>query len=115
MTTNSDVDNLHDVYQAIYDSLNTAYWAASTIESKDRIHGVSELVFDVLTAINKTDLTSHTAEYDEIKKSISDLNSNLDKLKKDIDNLVQSVKIATDVSNDIDKAIGYAVKFFIEP
>ncbi len=54
------------------------------ILTKDSIRGISEVVSDILTEINRADLSSRTEEYVALEKSIKDVNKSLDKLKKEV-------------------------------
>ncbi|GJQ60440.1 MAG: hypothetical protein D8M57_16065 [Candidatus Scalindua sp. AMX11] len=112
MSKPTDSD-LRAAYQDLYDHLDDAYWAATTIEAKDKIRGISEVVSDLLTDMNQADLSLRTEQYLSLKKSIKGVNKNLDKLKKEIDDIIKKVKLARQILNVIDKALDTAAKFFV--
>ncbi len=107
-----DLDSVHDAYQEVYNALTSAYWAASTIESKDQIHGVMDLVFDVITELNRESLDADSDEFQALAKNLKGANDQLTSLKGQIDDLVAAVKVATQVASAIDQAISLAAKYF---
>jgi len=103
---------IHDAFGFLYQQLSNAYWVASTIEDKDRIHGISDSVFDILTQLNREDIQSRTDDFKALAKSVADAGTRLDSLKADIDQIIHVVKVASDVTAAIDKALGMAAKYF---
>jgi hypothetical protein len=103
---------VHDAFGVLYQQLLNAYWVASTIEDKDRIHGIADSVFDILTQLNREDIQSDTAAFNALAKAVANANARLDRLKQDLDQIIHVVKVATDVTSAIDKALGLAAKFF---
>jgi hypothetical protein len=103
---------VHDAYQALYDCLKSAYWAASTISDKDRIHGVMDLVFDALTDLNRASIQADTPEFKAARAKLKTANEQITVLKKDLNELIAAVKTATQVASAADKAISLAVKYF---
>lgn len=96
--------------QELYDLLDEAYWAATSIEAKDRFRGISEVISDILTDFNRADISARTKEYLALKKEIVNVNKKLKKLKKEIDDLIKKVKLAGKVAKAIDKVINIAAK-----
>src|SRR2546422_10705439 len=94
--------DLHDAVQNLYNLLDQAYWAASTIESKDRIRGIEDVLFDILTQLNRADIESRTQDYAALAKLVDASNRRLEKLKEDIDQIIHVVKVATDTASAID-------------
>ncbi len=111
-TQKPTAQQLQAEYQELYNTLNESYWVATTIEAKDRIHGVAEMVFDILTDLNRADLSSRTQEFARIEQAVTEVNERLDDLKKEIDKFIHAVKMATRVTQAIDKALATASKFF---
>ena len=105
--------SLADALQDLYETLDKAFWVASTIEAKDMIRGLSEAVFDALTDLNRLDISSRTTDYQPIKTSITRINAKLDTLKSQIDQLVHEMQIAAQVAAAIDTAVSAAAKFFV--
>lgn len=107
-----DLDSVHDAYQQVYNSLTSAYWAASTIQNKDQIHGIMDVVFDLLTELNRESLDANSPEFQTLAKDLKGANDQLNTLKGQIDQLVAAVKVATQVASAIDEAITLAAKYF---
>jgi hypothetical protein len=107
------VEELHSVFQSLYEQLTGAYWVATTIEGKDRIRGAADAIFDVLTELNREHLKQGTPRYREIKAEIVQINARLKGLKDEIDEIIHKVKVATDIAKGIDKAIEIAAKVFL--
>jgi hypothetical protein len=109
---NPTQQDVQAAFQDLYDNLSQAYWSASTIDAKDRIYGIEEIVFDVLTDLEKNDLETDDDAYKQVKADVSPVLDKLAALKKDIDNVIQAVKVATQVAGFLDKAIKLASKYF---
>ncbi len=107
------VAELNKDFQDLYNQLNDGYWSATSIDAKDRIRGISEIVYDILIDINRADLTSRTPEYVELEKAVEYVNKRLDKLKEEIDSIIKKLKLAGQIVNGIDKALDTAAKFFV--
>ena len=107
------LQELQSALQNLYILLNQAYWVATTIDAKDKIHGLAEALFEILTDLNKADMSSRTPEYIAIEKQVKTVNDKLDKLKAEIDEIIHVVQTAVQVANAIDKLISIAAKFFI--
>lgn len=111
--TPDTLQDLQEALQGLYNTLNDAFWVASTVEAKDRIRGLAEAVFDALTKLNRLGIGALTAEYSALKTSIDRMNGKLDGLKRDIDEIIHKMEVASQVAGAIDKAIAAAVKFFL--
>lgn len=105
--------DVHDVFGELYQSLTDAYWVASTIVDKDRIRGVADLVFEILTALNQADIRSRSQDYADLKDSVTVVTNKLTALRADIDSIIHNVNVATAVTNGIAKALGTAASFFV--
>ncbi len=101
-----------DAVQELYDSLTEAYWAASTIEAKDRIYGAEEVVFDILTQLQREDLESNTAAFKAAAGKVEAVIGKVEQLKQDIDKLVHAMKVAVKVTAALDKGVQLAIKYF---
>ena len=98
--------------QSLYDNLTEAYWAASTIEAKDRIYGAEEVVFDILTQLEREDLEADTAAFKAAAGRVEAVLGKVDQLKRDIDKLVHAMKVAVKVTAALDKGVQLATKYF---
>ncbi len=110
---NPTQQEVHDVFDELYQSLTQAYWVASTITDKDRIRGAADAVFDVLTALNQSDIKSRTQEYATLKDQVGIVTTKLTALQNEIDSIIHNVSIATSVVQAIGKALDFGGKFFI--
>lgn len=104
---------VHDIFGVLYKELDEAYWSATTIVDKDRIRGVQEIVFDILTELNRAHIKSNTEKFKELISKVNSANQRLNKLKEDIDKIIQRVEIAIRVVNAIDKVLTQASKYFV--
>ncbi len=102
-------DAIRRAYLDLYDELNSAYWAASNMEDKDRIRGAAEQVYETATALNAEDIVSRNEEYAALTNKIQSVNERLKKLSGEIDAIIHNTKIAADVVNGIAKVLGAAV------
>lgn len=102
-----------DAFQQLYDSLNQAYWSASTIETKDRIRGCSDVVYDILSQLTVDGIKSRSTDFQQLKDSVQSVNTKLKQLQKDIDTVIHNIQVATSVADGITKALGIAAKFLV--
>jgi DNA-binding ferritin-like protein len=104
---------VHDVFEELYQSLTQAYWVASTITDKDRIRGSADAVFDVVTALNQADIKSRTQDYATLKDQVATITQKLTALQNEIDSIIHNVGVATSVVGAISKALEFGGKFFL--
>jgi len=110
---NPTQQEVHDVFDELYQSLTQAYWVASTITDKDRLRGAADAVFDVVTALNQAEIKSRTQEYATLKDQVSIVTKKLIALQNEIDSIIHNVSVATSVVQAIGKALDFGGKFFI--
>lgn len=101
-----------DAMQSLYDTLTEAYWTASTIEAKDRIYGAEEVVFDILTELQREDLEANTAAFKAAAEKVVAVMGKVEQLKQDIDKLIHAMKVAVKVTAALDKGVQLATKYF---
>jgi hypothetical protein len=106
--TQQDVQN---AFQQLYDNLTSAYWAASTIEDKDRIRGCADVIFQILSQLTVDDIKSRSAEFQELKNSVQSVTKKLEQLQTEIDGIIHNIQIASSVTTGITKAVGVAARF----
>lgn len=107
------VQNVHAAFQELHNSLKEAYWVASTIGNKDKIIGLQEVVFDIITELNRADLSSRTQAYEALKAKVDETNNRLERLKGEIDRIIHAIGVASRVVGAIDKVADIVKKFFI--
>jgi peptidoglycan hydrolase CwlO-like protein len=103
---------LNDAYSQLLDDLNEAYWAASTMDAKDQIMGAIEVVTDVITALDATDLTTRNAEYTALQAQVKSVNDQLQTLQKQINAIISRINTAASIVSDITKAVSAAASLF---
>src|SRR2546422_9561050 len=101
---NPTQQEVHDVFDELYQSLTQAYWVASTITDKDRLRGAADAVFDVVTALNQAEIKSRTQEYATLKDQVSIVTKKLIALQNEIDSIIHNVSVATSVVQEIGRA-----------
>lgn len=112
ISENPTQQQVREAFQDLYDQLGNAYWAATTTDTKDRIYGIEEVVYDLLMELDKRTLEANSAVYNEVKVRMETVIGRIDQLKRDIDGIIHAVKIAGNVTAAMDKAIGMAMKYF---
>lgn len=95
-------------YQALFDALGEAYWAASDVASKDQIQSARDASFRILTAIHQAKLEANTSELSALAGYVSMANLALNKLKTDINQIVKRIEVAADVEAAIGKVLSLA-------
>ncbi|MBW7899556.1 hypothetical protein B188_19200 [Candidatus Brocadiaceae bacterium B188] len=103
---------IRDLFGELYKALDDAYWSATTIVDKDRIRGIQEGVFDILTELNRAHIQSNTEKFKELVSKVDNVNKRLDTLKADIDKIVQRIEVAVRMTKIIDKVLTEGVKYF---
>ena len=107
--------DVHDAFEELYYALNDAYWAASTIQDKDRIRGIQDVVFQILTGLNQADIASRSADFKALAGTFVSVQAKLDALQKDVDQIIHATQVAAKVVSGITKALALATKFFPVP
>jgi septal ring factor EnvC (AmiA/AmiB activator) len=102
--------DLDDAYSDLLDDLNDAYWAASTMDAKDQLYGWSELVTNLVTQLDATDLSSRDPAYEALVSQIASVNKQLDTLQKEINSLINRINTAAKIVADVAKVASIAAK-----
>jgi hypothetical protein len=104
------VKDLSDAYSDLLDDLNDAYWAASSIDTKDQIYGMIEAVGGIISELDSADLNSRDAAYGVLVTNIASLNKQLEALQKGINSLISRINTSASVISDITKILSVAAK-----
>ena len=104
---------VHAAFQELYAALNDAYWAADSMQKKDRIKGVADSVFAVLTELNRGSIQARTQQYKELKTEVNESLKHIKQLQKEIDELIHAVKKATKIAKAIDQTVEIAAKLVV--
>ncbi len=105
MPSRDDIEALQKTFGDLYSSLNSAYWAASTIEAKDQIHGAIDVVNEVLDQLDKAGLEADNDAIKQLTDSLGAANNDLADLQDQLDQIVHNVKVASQVVAAISQAI----------
>jgi hypothetical protein len=92
-------------YEDVYDALSKAYWDATDVENKDRIHGAMEAIADIITAYDEEDLANNTALFLQLKPKINAVNAALQAIKTDIAKITKNINTATEVTAAVSKLL----------
>ena len=92
-------------YEDVYEALSQAYWDATDIDSKDRIHGSMEAISDIITAYDEDDLANNTALFLQLTSKIKAVNQALQGIKDDISKITKNINTATVVVGAISKLL----------
>lgn len=108
---NPTQQDVHDVYDELYQSLTNAFWSASTTD-KDKIRGAADAVLDIVTALNQADIKSRNQEYAALKGKVDAVTKKLTALQQEIDSIIHNMEVAASVAQAIGKALDFGGKFF---
>lgn len=110
MPSQDDLSALQKTFYTLYNNLKDAYWAASTVESKDEIHGAEDLVNQVLDTLDRSDLESDNEAMAGLTRSLKDSIKDLSDLQNKLNAIVHSVSIANTAIQAINDALTAAAK-----
>jgi hypothetical protein len=95
-------------YQTLYDVLGRAYWEASDITAKDTIQGARDVIYEILTDLNRAKLEANTALFLALKSKIRDSNKALEEVKDRINAITKNISTASSVIAAIAKVVSIA-------
>ena len=104
-------DSTRAEYQTLHDTLSKAREVCVDGRGSDLRHRADQ-VQAVLTALDRDDLRSRTAEFEAVGAQVATVNADLQVLKAEIDKVVQDVAVAAKVVSAIDSAATAAGKMF---
>lgn len=88
------------IHKAIEDCMDDA--------ALDRLRVANESVAAVLTALNREDFHARTADFATVASTMKAATDQLEKLKEDIDRVIQDVALASEVAGGIEAALNAA-------
>jgi chromosome segregation ATPase len=100
-----DRSALQKAFDSLYTDLNDAYWAASTTEAKDKIHGAKDLVSQVLDELDQAESAANSTAMASLAQSLNSSIKDLSNLQKELDQIVHNVAAASTALQAIDKAL----------
>jgi hypothetical protein len=110
MPSRDDLSALRKDFYTLYNSLKDAYWAASTMEAKDEIHGAEDLVNGILDILDREDIESDNDAIACLTKGLKDSIKDLSDLQNKLDSIVHNVSIANTAVRVINDALKAAAK-----
>ena len=110
MPSQDDLSDLQKLFYTLYNSLKDAYWAASTVESKDQIHGAEDLVNQILDTLDRKDIESNNDAIADLTKTLKVSIKDLSDLQNKLDAIVHNVSIANTAIQAINDALTAAAK-----
>lgn len=99
-----------EAYQALSDlheALDNAFREASDIGEREEIYALNRAVNEELTALNRLSMQQRSAAYRALTPSIARVNARLQKLKRDIDQIVTGVGTAQEVIKALEKVLAF--------
>jgi len=102
--------DLSNAYSALLRDLNDAYWVASSLEVKDQLYGIIEVVTSLITQLVATDLASRDAAYAALVAQVATVNTKLDALQKQINSMISRINTAATIVSDIAKVLAVAAR-----
>jgi hypothetical protein len=110
LPSQDDLATLKKTFYTLYNKLNDAYWAASTVEAKDQIHGAKDLVDQILDLLDQADLKSDNDAIATMTQTLKSCVKDLNDLQNKLDAIVHNVAVAATAIQAIDKALTIAGK-----
>ena len=104
--------DLDQAYTDLLDALNDGFWAASTIEAKDKIKGVMDAVTDAIQDLDSADLTARNQQFTVLGTQLKTVNTQLQALQTQISNLVSRINTATSIISGITKVVTLVGQIF---
>jgi hypothetical protein len=108
-----DQKDVYTAYFNLHSALRDAYWSTPDEATGNSITALADACFHILTGLNQDAIKSRDTEYTDLKRFVENTNKRLQQTKDDIDKIIHSVKIATDVANGIEQVLKLAAKFFV--
>ena len=105
-----------DVWQALdrlRRALNDGYWEIADQSQADRILALAQDVDSIQDDMDRDEIMSNTAAYQQLKRRVDGVNAKLNQLKADLAQLIHSVKTVIQIIGYIDEATALATKFFV--
>lgn len=102
--------DLGDAYQALYDALGKMYWEASTVDTKDQVHGVMEEVGALIDQLDSGDLASNTSQMIALQSRMTAANKDLQKIQDDVKQITKNISTAANVVAAIAKVVSLVPK-----
>ena len=106
----------NDVWQALdrlRRALNDGYWEIADQSQADRVLALAQDVDSIQDDMDRDEIMSNTAAYQQLKRRVDGVNAKLDQLKTDLAQLINSVTTVNQIVGYVDEAAALAAKFFV--
>lgn len=97
--------DLGDAYEALYDVLKKMYWEASTVDTKDEVHGVMEEIGDIIDQLNSEGFENDTSLMLALQPRIAEANKALQKIQGDVAKITKNLSTAASAISAIAKVV----------
>lgn len=104
--------NLSNSYSTLLGDLNQAYWAADSLDEKDQLYSIIEVVTNLITQLNAADLATRDAAYNALKSQVATVNKQLTDLQGKINQLINRISTAAAIISDITQVLTFAAQVF---
>lgn len=108
----AEQQNLSDAYSVLLGDLNQAYWAADSLDEKDRLYAIIEVVTNLRTQLVAADFATRNAAYDALKAQVGSVNNELKTLQSQIKELINRISTAAAIVSDIAQVLSVAARVF---
>jgi hypothetical protein len=105
-------EELYTLFQDCYKALTDSFWAADNMEDKDYIRGIADFIFRILTQINRENIEQNTQKYSMLADDIKIITPKLEKIQKEIGDLISSVEMCVKVGKTVDSLLKFINKCF---
>jgi hypothetical protein len=100
--------DLNDAYSQLLFDLSNAFWAAADMATKDQLYGYVEVVTNLITQLNATDLTTRDETYTKASQQITTVNGQLKTLQGQISTIISRISTVSTIVSDIAKVLTVA-------
>lgn len=102
----------HQALQELEETLSNEYDSARSPQVRDLLDARLDVIEELLTALNRADMSSRTIALNAAADSTADALKKLDELKKRIQSIADNVAIAADVLDGVDKVLSGVKDYF---
>lgn len=102
----------HQALQELEVTLSNEYDSAQSPQVRDLLDARLDAIEELLTALNRADMSSRTIALNAAADSTADALKKLDELKKRIQSIADNVAIAADVLDGVDKVLSGVKDYF---
>lgn len=102
--------DLGDAYVSLYNILKKMYWEASTVDTKDEVHGVMEEIGDIIDQLDSEELEKNTALMLALHSRIAQANKALQTIQDNVAKITKNISTAASAIAAIAKVVSLVPK-----